>query len=146
VRGTSTSARRTDSSLGSATATEAHRREARSVDIAPGDPPHDAAALTPPAGGPAVDAGAPDTPKPPAITVQSPRPGTERRTGSLHVVGMPILSVTVDGKPHGDTPLTISLKPGKHRVRLQNVENNLHEDVSVIITEHQTTTIDRMPR
>ncbi len=61
-------------------------------------------------------------------------------------MGVPILTVTVDGKPYGDTPLTIPLNAGSHRVRLQNVENNSDELLSITIVDHQTYTIDRMPQ
>jgi serine/threonine protein kinase len=94
---------------------------------------------------PPIDAGAPDAPKPRAIAVQS-APSDPQPTGSLHVVGVPILTVTVDNQPYGDTPLTIPLNAGSHRVRLRNVENNSDELLSITIVDHQTYTIDRMPQ
>ena len=105
----------------------------------------DAAGARAPAA-PPIDAGAADTPKPDAIAVQSAHPTPEHPTGSLRVVGVPILTVTVDGKHYGDTPLTIPLNAGKHRVRLQNVEHHSDEVVAVTIVDHQTLTIDRMPK
>jgi serine/threonine protein kinase len=110
--------------------------------------PHSAAAsdpTAPAAAPPPIDAGATDAPDPAAIAVQSPHPASPP-TGSLHVVGVPILTVTVDGKPYGDTPLTIPLHAGSHRVRLQNVENHSDELLSITIVDHQTYTIDRMPK
>jgi hypothetical protein len=61
-------------------------------------------------------------------------------------VGVPILTVTVDDQPYGDTPLTIPLNAGSHRVRMRNVENNSDELLSITIVDHQTYTIDRMPQ
>jgi hypothetical protein len=59
---------------------------------------------------------------------------------------MPILTITVDDRQYGDTPLTIPLNPGSHRVRLRNVENHSDELLSITIVGHQTFTIDRMPK
>jgi serine/threonine-protein kinase len=110
------------------------------------EPPHGAAvhASTDPAGAPPIAAGATDPPKPGAIAVQSAP--TPQPTGSLHVVGVPILTVTVDDRQYGDTPLTIPLSAGSHRVRLRNVENNSDELLAITILDHQTFTIDRMPK
>jgi serine/threonine-protein kinase len=148
VRGSSTSAPHTDSSLGSATGPEAGAEAGAEA----GDRSHEAALLAAPGAAAPGDAAPPsqpsaaDTPQPAPIAVQSVHPGAERRTGSLRVVALPILAVTVDGAPFGATPLTIPLKVGKHRVRLQNVEHHINEVVAVTIAEHQTTTLDRMPR
>jgi serine/threonine-protein kinase len=111
------------------------------------EPSHGAAAdaSTAPAAAPPIDAGTTDTPKPRAIAVQS-APPTAQPTGSLHVVGVPILTVTVDDQPYGDTPLTIPLNAGSHRVQLRNVENHSDELLSITIVDHQTFTIDRMPQ
>lgn len=111
------------------------------------EPSHGAAAdaSTAPTAAPPIDAGATRTPKPGAIAVQS-APSTAQPTGSLHVVGVPILTVTVDDQPYGDTPLTIPLPPGSHHVRLRNVETNSDELLSITIVDHQTFTIDRMPK
>jgi serine/threonine protein kinase len=108
------------------------------------EPSHGTAAdaSTAPAAAPPIDAGATDTPKPGAIAVQSAPP----IPGSLHVVGVPILTVTVDDQHYGDTPLTIPLNAGTHRVRLRNVENNSDELLSITIVDRQTFTIDRMPK
>lgn len=76
--------------------------------------------------------------------VQSAPPATEDPIGSLHVVGVPALTVTVDGKPCGNAPLTIPLNAGQHRVRLYNVQTRIDETVAVTIVDHQTYTLDRM--
>ncbi|HMG24377.1 MAG TPA: serine/threonine-protein kinase, partial [Kofleriaceae bacterium] len=68
--------------------------------------------------------------EPPKHAVQSPQPAaTDGPNGSLRVVGAPILTVTVDGTPHGTTPLTIPLTAGPHRVRLQNLEHHIDDTV-----------------
>ena len=59
---------------------------------------------------------------------------------------MPILTVSVDGNPYGDSPLMIPLTAGKHRVRLQNMQHHIDDVVPVTIVDHHTFTIDRMPR
>ena len=84
-----------------------------------------------------------EPPGPRAIAVPS---APSAATGALHIVGVPILTVTVDDKRYGDTPLTVPLNAGNHRVRLQNMENNSDELLSITIVDHQTFTIDRMPK
>ena len=95
---------------------------------------------------PPIDAGAQDTPKPSAIAVQSTQSPAQQPTGALHVVAVPILTVSVDGTAYGDSPLTIPLAVGKHRVRLQNMQHHIDDAVPVTIVDHHTFTIDRMPR
>ena len=131
----------------SAATTSTGRSPSRDDTTATREPPRAAAAdaSTAPAAAPPFDAGATDPPKPGAIAVQF-APPTLQPTGSLHVVGVPLLTVTVDDRQYGDTPLTIPLNAGTHRVRLRNVENNSDELLSITIVDHQTFTIDRMPQ
>jgi len=85
-------------------------------------------------------------PKPRAFDAQPTQPGLGA-SGFLRIVSVPVLAVTVDGKPYGDTPLTIPLNVGTHRLRLQNSQTHFDEVLpSVNINENQTTTIERMPR
>jgi hypothetical protein len=94
-----------------------------------------------------LDAGIPDVPKPGATGGQPAHPGAEWQSGTLQIVAHPVLTVTIDGKLYGETPLTARLKPGKHRVVLRNVENKINDVLpAVIIDENQTTSIDRMPK
>jgi serine/threonine-protein kinase len=94
-----------------------------------------------------VDASVPDAPTPGATGGPPAHLAAERRSGTLQVVALPVLTVTIDGKLSGDTPLTARLKPGKHRVVLRNLENKINEVLpAVIINENQTTSIDRMPK
>jgi hypothetical protein len=114
---------------------------------APGAPPDTSAGIPDAHAAIPVDLGPHDAPKPAAIAVQSPHAGATNHVGRLHVVGVPILTVTVDDEPFGESPRTIVLPVGVHRVRLQNAQN--HIDVllpAVLIRENETTTIDRMPR
>jgi hypothetical protein len=111
------------------------------------DPSLDAAAptSTPVDAAAPIDAGIPDAPDPGASGGQPVHAGADRRSGTLEVVARPALSVTIDGRRYGDTPLTTRLAPGKHRVVLRNVENKSNEVLpAVIINENQTTSIDRM--
>ena len=115
------------------------------IATASGELPHrssgDAVTSAPP-----IDAGAQDAPKPSAIAVQSTQSPAQQPTGALHVVAVPILTVSVDGTTYGDSPLTIPLAVGKHRVRLQNMQHHIDDAVPVTIVDHHTFTIDRMPR
>lgn len=110
-------------------------------------------AALPPSDAAPLDAAAPirsELPKPGANASQPTQAGAEKKTGTLRVVAMPIVTVTVNGKSYGDSPITIKLPVGKHRVHLQNLQNlqNNIDDVlpAVMITENQTTTIDRVPK
>jgi len=68
-----------------------------------------------------------------------------KRQGALEIHAMPVLTITVDGKPYGDTPKTIKLTVGRHKVILKNTANDTTELVpNVMINENQTTTIDRI--
>ena len=99
------------------------------------------------AGGSATSSGIAAPGEPAQHAVQSPQPAApDGPIGSLRVVGAPILTVTIDGAPHGTTPLTIPLAAGPHRVRLQNLEHHIDDTVAVTIVDHQTYTIDRMPK
>jgi serine/threonine protein kinase len=53
---------------------------------------------------------------PPAGAGPSPEDGPQR-PGSLYVNATPWARIAVDGKPVGETPLTLPLPPGRHRVR-----------------------------
>src|SRR5262249_5058866 len=84
---------------------------------------------------------------PAAIRVQPKHTDTSTRFGRLRVIGLPILTVTVDGDPVADSPCILELPVGRHRVRLQNLQNHLDELLpGVLIRENELTTIDRMPR
>lgn len=89
--------------------------------------------------------GAPPQKAAPDAAISPPPMKTESaRMGYLEVVAMPVLTVTVDGRVYGDTPRKIKLKVGKHRVQLDNAGKNIHETLSVMIKENQTTPLERM--
>jgi hypothetical protein len=97
-----------------------------------------------------IDAGVPDAAttvatgaKKDASSSQPAHPVAEHRLGKLSVLAFPILTVTVDRKNFGDTPITLPLPAGKHTVRLSNAETGHDETVVVLITENQTYTLDR---
>ncbi|HEU4732252.1 MAG TPA: serine/threonine-protein kinase [Kofleriaceae bacterium] len=73
--------------------------------------------------------------EPPALAAAAPRSGTLS-------VSQPGLTVTVDGRSYGDTPLTITLAVGTHHVQLRNRENTSNEVLpAVVINENVTTSI-----
>jgi hypothetical protein len=97
-----------------------------------------------------LDAGVPDaaaviatTAKKDASSSQPAHPVADHRLGKLSVLAFPILTVSVDKKTLGDTPVTVALSAGKHIVRLSNAETGHDESLVVMITENQTFTIDR---
>ena len=78
-----------------------------------------------------------------ASSVEPAHAGAERRVGKLEVLAFPVLTVIVDRKSYGDTPITIPLPAGKHSVRLVNADTGHDETVPVTIRDHQTFTLDR---
>jgi serine/threonine-protein kinase len=105
-------------------------------------PPPDAAAIAlvapPDAGG--ADA-AQSVTKKDASSIAQVHSGP--RAGKLTVLAFPVLTVIVDRKPYGETPLTLALPAGKHVVRLTNSETGHDETVPVTIAEDKTFTLDR---
>ncbi|MEO8846261.1 MAG: serine/threonine-protein kinase [Kofleriaceae bacterium] len=109
-----------------------------------------------------LDAGMPDAPAAPPIQIDagvrevaphsgqkdasSSRPGhaaTEKKaSGTLSVSAFPSLTVFVDNRKYGDTPQSISLPAGKHKVRLLNGPNG-PEEVSITIEPNQTFSLKR---
>jgi serine/threonine protein kinase len=80
-----------------------------------------------------------DPPKsdPPELT----NPGA--KVGYLELRAFPVLSVAVDGKRVGDTPMRIKLSVGKHSLRLRNPETAYDERTVIEIRENQTTKLIR---
>jgi hypothetical protein len=78
-----------------------------------------------------------------ASSIPAAHPGTEKRLGQLVVKAFPVLTVYVDKKPYGESPVTVPLPIGKHVVRLVNTEIHHDESFTITITDNQTTTIDR---
>ena len=106
------------------------------------NPPGAAAATDASASSPGVRGN--EAPKPGAFAPQSTHAEADKQPGFLHVEGTPALTVSVDGKLYGHTPLTITLPAGSHRVQLQNSQNDFNEILAgVIIRGNQTTTIER---
>jgi serine/threonine-protein kinase len=57
------------------------------------------------------------TPAGDAARPEAPGDGGDRRMGVLYVNATPWARITVDDRPAGETPLTLSLPPGRHRRR-----------------------------
>jgi hypothetical protein len=89
-----------------------------------------------------IDAAAapPEDAKKDATPIQPAHPA---KYGYLNVLADPARTVYVDSKHYGDTPITIKLAIGKHRVRLENVPNHINEPLSITINENQTMKINR---
>ncbi|MDQ3367314.1 MAG: protein kinase [Myxococcota bacterium] len=105
-----------------------------------GAPPSDAVVARAPADAAVVQVPV-TVPKKDATPTQSSHPA---RQGVLVVSAFPVLTVYVDNKKRGDTPLTIKLGVGKHVVRLRNPDTGHDERIPVTITENQTMKIDRI--
>ena len=116
---------------------------------------HDAGAIGEDAA-PAVAAAAdplPDGPRSPAAEPPADaakkdatptQPAHPAEYGRLVVTAFPVVTVYVDNKRYGDTPIDIKqLAVGKHTIRLENDERKYKERIPITITENQTMTIDR---
>jgi len=87
------------------------------------------------------------TPAPKTPPAVEPTPGRapaagRRATGSVKVTTTPAgARVTVDGKPHGVTPVTVSdLSPGNHEVALESSAGTVRRTVAV--AANQTATLE----
>jgi serine/threonine-protein kinase len=125
-------------------------------DAAP--PPVDAAPPAIDAAPPPIDAAPPppiDAAPPPPIDAAPPlpidagvvrptTPAVSKKFGYLTVTGFPVLTVYVDGKNLGSTPVVkYRLPVGRHGVRLTNPDLAKDERVGVTITEEMLSTIER---
>jgi eukaryotic-like serine/threonine-protein kinase len=95
-----------------------------------------------------LDAAAP--PQPPRDAGSSTPPidvaPAKKRYGSLRVISDPIVTVWVDGKRHGDSPITIEkLLVGRHVVHMKNPFSTppVDDRRPVVIRENQLITIER---
>ena len=66
-----------------------------------------------------------------------------QKTGALTVRAFPVMSVLVDKKRYGETPVTIKLAVGTHKLELTNAELGTDTVHTITISENQTTTIDK---
>jgi hypothetical protein len=78
-----------------------------------------------------------------ASSTKPGHPATDKKPpGKLNVYAMPVVTVFVDGKKLGDSPLTgVSVPSGKHKVRL--VGPNGPEELSITVEPEQTFEIKR---
>lgn len=118
--------------------------------------PPDAAVDAPPppvdAAPPPIDAAEPpiDAPPPPVDAgstkdAQQPRPPEVKKAlGKLEVRAFPVLTVFLDNKLLGDTPITRMVPVGKHTLRLVNKDRGVDEKQSVTISSDKPTSIERM--
>jgi serine/threonine protein kinase len=106
--------------------------------VAPADAPVDV-----PVDAPDRDAGLADAPKKDASSAQPAHPVT-KKYGRLEVKAFPVLTVTLDGKPLGDSPVNKQVSVGPHKLRLTNSETHYDEKLTIEILDNQTKTIERM--
>ncbi len=95
-----------------------------------------------------IDAGvpsdtAPDAKKDASSDAGVHPPAAIQKTGALVVRAFPIMTVTVDHKRYGDTPQTLKLTVGQHKLQLTNNELGIDETQTVTISETHTTVIDK---
>ncbi|GAB4203541.1 MAG: hypothetical protein OHK0013_17730 [Sandaracinaceae bacterium] len=82
----------------------------------------------------------PTAPEPPQPTPE-PERAPSHGHGFLSLVTSPWTSVTLDGRPLGETPLVrVSLPAGTHTLRLRNPEAGIDESYEVTIRSGETTT------
>jgi serine/threonine-protein kinase len=107
---------------------------------APTDAPIDAPADAAPADAVPVDA----APQKDASAGQPAQPVEAKQQGYIEVKAFPVLTVILDGKRLGDTPIKRKVAVGKHTLRLVNTDRNYDEKVPIVITADKVTTIERM--
>ncbi|HEX4456151.1 MAG TPA: serine/threonine-protein kinase [Kofleriaceae bacterium] len=98
-----------------------------------------------------IDAGvpsdtAPDAKKDASLYAGVHPPAATQKTGLLVVKAFPIMTITVDHKRYGDTPQTIKLSVGAHKLELSNNELGIDETQAVTISENHPTVIDKTNR
>ena len=109
------------------------------LDAAPIDAPPDAPIDAP------VDAVPVDAvPQKDASAAQPAQPVEAKQQGYVEVKAFPVLTVILDGKRLGDTPIKRKVTVGKHTLRLVNTDRNYDEKVPIVITADKVTTIERM--
>lgn len=62
------------------------------------------------------------------------------RFGALTLTSNPGCEVVVDGKPRGQTPLTLSLPPGSHKISISNRKLSIKRQLSVAIKPGEVVT------
>jgi len=86
---------------------------------------------------------APDASKIPSRPVDAGVPSIAKY-GTVRIFADPALTVTIDGVPAGDTPVTKQLTVGRHKIRLSNSEYQYSENVPVTISEGKTVEIPKL--
>ncbi len=79
-----------------------------------------------------------------ATSTRPSHPATDKKpSGKIYVTAMPTLTIAVDGRKYGDSPMTISVPAGKHSVRLTNEDTGYKETVQVVVEPDKTVDIPR---
>ena len=109
--------------------------DAAPVDAAPADAaPVDAAP---------VDASVADAAPKDARAGQTAHAVVEKQLGVLQIHADPALTVTMDTRRLGDTPINTKVAVGKHILRMRNPDRGVDERVSITVTADKPTVIDR---
>jgi serine/threonine-protein kinase len=90
---------------------------------------------------PAPGAADPEVPVEAPAAAGAPRDGepASARTGTLHVNALPWGNVAVDGRAVGETPVTVALPPGPHRIRITHPSYGARETGVTIAAGRETT-------
>jgi hypothetical protein len=110
---------------------------------APPPPPAIDATSPPPVDAAPVDAGVADAAQKDAGVGQTAHAVVERKLGVLQIHADPALTVTMDTRPLGDTPINTKVPVGKHTLRMRNPDRGVDERVSITVTADKPTIIDR---
>ena len=90
-----------------------------------------------------VDAGIADAAQKDASAGQTAHAVVEKKLGVLQIHADPALTVTMDTRRLGDTPINTKVAVGKHILRMSNPDRGVDERVSITVTEDKPTIIDR---
>jgi serine/threonine-protein kinase len=101
--------------------------------------PHPTPATPTPSPPTPIDAGPPPDVRPRS----TPGPSTPTGDGTLVVIVKPWADVTIDGTPAGITPVTRTLRAGRHKVRLRNSELGKDTTTTVTIRPKKTERLTR---
>jgi serine/threonine protein kinase len=75
---------------------------------------------------------------PPAAAPAAPAVVAPKGDGTLAIATNPWCTVSVDGAPRGQTPLSLKLPAGRHTVVLDNPEFKIHRQISVTVAPDET--------
>jgi hypothetical protein len=81
-----------------------------------------------------------------ADAAADPSAGAAEAPGSLYVNAIPWGKVSVDGRALGETPLTVKLSPGRHRVRVAHPSFGARETELEILPGRRSSFTPKLTR